>query len=200
MDQTVTIVFGPRSVVPTVYIDGSSESPHRYSDAALCMWYPADPPESRWSRRDGSAALLGHIVAHLTREERWRQTGEWPGPEVQHLTADSTGEASRVVPPSSCPRSCLVSSWPRSLRPVSTSGSPAEAATVTSAAAPRRSGLICTRATRVLTVDAARCGGQVTSGGRWRGTVRGDRPMVAATNRVRDDELCSLISGPSITT
>lgn len=42
--QTVTIVFGPvASLVPHVYSDGPSESPHRYRDESLCMWYPGDP-------------------------------------------------------------------------------------------------------------------------------------------------------------
>ncbi|KLL09666.1 hypothetical protein BL254_23445 [Protofrankia sp. BMG5.30] len=83
--QTITIVFSlacPES--PHVYTDGPSDSPHRYSDGALCMWYPADPGERRWNRSDGAPALLGHIVAHLLREEWWRRTGEWPGCEVIH--------------------------------------------------------------------------------------------------------------------
>jgi hypothetical protein len=92
-DQTVTIVFGRRAVVPDVYTHLRVESPHRYSDGSLCMWYPADPPESRWTRRDGAAALLGHIVAHLTREEWWRRTGEWPGPEAPHMRVSSPTEA-----------------------------------------------------------------------------------------------------------
>lgn len=76
-DQTVMIVFGPAaSAVPYVYAGECSESPHRYPDGSLCMWYPGDPAEQRWTRRDGPSALLGHIVAHLLREEWWRRTGE----------------------------------------------------------------------------------------------------------------------------
>ncbi|MGW2649870.1 hypothetical protein ACWC2T_34415 [Streptomyces sp. NPDC001393] len=86
-EQTVTIVFNPAAPeMPYVYTDGPSESPHRYSDGALCMWFPYDPPELRWTRSDGSAALLGHVVAHLLREEWWRSTGEWPGEEAPHGT------------------------------------------------------------------------------------------------------------------
>lgn len=92
-DQTVTIVFAARSVVPTVYADGPSESPHRYPDGALCMWYPVDPAELRWTRRDGAAALLGHVVAHLMREQWWRHTGEWPGAEAAHLPTGTNTEA-----------------------------------------------------------------------------------------------------------
>jgi hypothetical protein len=84
--QTVTLVFGPvASLVPHVYSDGPSESPHRYPDGSLCMWYPGDPAQQRWTRNDGPSALLGHIVAHLLREEWWRCTGEWPGAEAGHL-------------------------------------------------------------------------------------------------------------------
>jgi hypothetical protein len=48
------------------------------------MWYPWDPESARWTRRDGAAVLLGHITAHLLREEWWRKTGEWVGDEVPH--------------------------------------------------------------------------------------------------------------------
>src|SRR4051794_20875646 len=27
----------------SVHVDGPVESPHRYADGALCMWYPRDP-------------------------------------------------------------------------------------------------------------------------------------------------------------
>lgn len=83
--RTVTIVFTPVAPnIPYVYTDGPSESPHRYADGSLCMWYPGDPVEQRWTRRDGPGALLGHIVAHLIREEWWRRTGEWAGAEAPH--------------------------------------------------------------------------------------------------------------------
>jgi hypothetical protein len=81
----VTIVFGRGSPeVPRVFVDGPTDSPHRYADGSLCMWFPYDPPEHRWQRRDGPVALLGHIAAHLIREEWWRRTGEWVGDEAPH--------------------------------------------------------------------------------------------------------------------
>jgi hypothetical protein len=83
--QHVRIVFAGQGDVPAVYADGPADSPHRYSDGALCMWYPFDPKEGRWTRRDGAAVLLGHITAHLLREAWWRMTGEWLGAEVDHL-------------------------------------------------------------------------------------------------------------------
>ena len=70
--------------VPRVYVDGSAESPHRYEDGALCMWYPRDPLERRWSFGDGFHALLGQIAVHLVKEHIWRRTGDWPGAEVPH--------------------------------------------------------------------------------------------------------------------
>jgi hypothetical protein len=81
----VTIVFTPTApVIPRVYADGPTDSPHRYDDGALCMWYPFDPAAARWTRPGGAAALLGQIVAHLVREEWWRRTGEWVGDEAGH--------------------------------------------------------------------------------------------------------------------
>jgi hypothetical protein len=66
-----------------VFVPGPG-SPHPYADGSLCIWYPADPPERRWRRSDGGAALAAHIAAHLIREEWWRQTGEWAGEEAPH--------------------------------------------------------------------------------------------------------------------
>lgn len=83
--RLVTIVFALTSPeVPRVFVDGPAESPHRYAGGELCMWWPFDGPDRRWTRRDGAAALLGHIVAHLVREEWWRRTGEWAGDEAPH--------------------------------------------------------------------------------------------------------------------
>jgi len=89
----VRIVFASSGTTPAVYADGHCESPHRYGDGSLCMWYPYDPDSARWTRRDGAAALLGHITAHLLREEWWRKTGEWAGDEVPHNEEDDTGDS-----------------------------------------------------------------------------------------------------------
>lgn len=83
--RAVTITFAAGSPeVPRVFVDGPTDSPHRYGDGSLCMWYPFDLPGQRWSRRDGAGALLGHIAGHLVREEWWRRTGEWAGDEAPH--------------------------------------------------------------------------------------------------------------------
>jgi len=88
--RQVRIVFAGRGTAPSVYADGPRKSPHRYDDGSLCMWYPGDPHTGRWTRRDGAAALLGHITAHLLREVWWRNTGEWVGEEVTHGEGDDT--------------------------------------------------------------------------------------------------------------
>ena len=88
----VRVVFAGAGAVPSAYADGPAESPHRYEDTSLCMWYPWDPETARWTRRDGAAALLGHITGHLLREEWWRKTGEWIGDEAPH----NGGEVGRL--------------------------------------------------------------------------------------------------------
>lgn len=70
--------------IPHVFVDGPTESPHRYSDNTLCMWYPEDPRDLRWVPSHGSADLIARIAAHLIREAWWRQTGEWIGLEIPH--------------------------------------------------------------------------------------------------------------------
>lgn len=83
--RRVAIVFTGRNSVPSVYSDGPSDSPHRYQpDLSLCMWYPQDPEERRWVFSDGLLDLLDIVVAHLFKEEWWRETGEWLGDEVPH--------------------------------------------------------------------------------------------------------------------
>lgn len=72
------------STVPRVFVDGPIDFPHRYENGSLCMWYPPDPPHLRWSLSDGGAALVGCIALHLLREQWWRDTGEWVGPEAPH--------------------------------------------------------------------------------------------------------------------
>lgn len=90
LDATGTVIFAtPRGMLPPARGSDQSATPliaaalHAPAtverdnlDGSLCMWYPGDPAEQRWTRRDGPVALLGHIVAHLLREEWWHLTGE----------------------------------------------------------------------------------------------------------------------------
>lgn len=85
----VVITFSRRSPSePKVSVDGPADSPHRYSDGTLCMWYPDDPPELRWTLADGAGSLVATITAHLIREQWYRNTGEWIGDEVNHGPRD----------------------------------------------------------------------------------------------------------------
>jgi hypothetical protein len=69
---------------PKVTVNGSSDSPHRYENNSLCMWYPWDPKDNRWCFEDGLLLLLVLIQAHLFREAWWRESNEWLGPEKSH--------------------------------------------------------------------------------------------------------------------
>ena len=61
------------------------------------MWYPRDPIDLRWARRDGAAALVGCITLHLIREQWWRETGEWLGPEAPHAVQPEASAKDRRV-------------------------------------------------------------------------------------------------------
>lgn len=83
--REVKIKFNSDSKLPPrVTVDGPCESAHRYKGGALCMWYPKDLDEKKWIFSDGLLELLVMIEFHLYREAWWRETGEWPGPEVPH--------------------------------------------------------------------------------------------------------------------
>jgi hypothetical protein len=82
--REVEIRFEGWARTPKVFVDGPNESPHRYPDGSLCIWYPRDPPEQRWVFSDGLLVLLNYIQAHLFREAWWRERGEWLGPEAPH--------------------------------------------------------------------------------------------------------------------
>jgi len=83
--RIVTVkLFPNKNKSPRVKVDGPSDSPHRYDDGHLCMWYPMDLKENRWIFSDGLLHLLVLIQAHLFREAWWREKNEWLGPEKLH--------------------------------------------------------------------------------------------------------------------
>lgn len=101
--RRIRIVFKadePTSCVE-VFADGPTESPHRYGERKLCMWYPADPPELRWLPEHRLVGLIEMARLHLFREEYWRRTGgwdggEWLGPEIhpgEEESEETTNEA-----------------------------------------------------------------------------------------------------------
>lgn len=73
-----------RAVVPSVFVDGPDDSPHRYEDGSLCMYHPADPPKRRWIPNDGLAALIDYIRTHIFQEAEARAGRGWPGDEAPH--------------------------------------------------------------------------------------------------------------------
>jgi hypothetical protein len=75
--------------IPRVTVDGPADSKHRFPSGDLCMWYCRDPVGDQWIFENGLVALVGHIAAHLFREAWYRETGEWPGPEVDHSEIES---------------------------------------------------------------------------------------------------------------
>jgi len=72
---------------PRILVDGSEDSPHRYSDGSLCLFYPGDPPEQRWMLADGLAALIDTIRVHLFQEEDARRGHGWSGEQAPHAAA-----------------------------------------------------------------------------------------------------------------
>ena len=92
-DRTAFILF-PKGYTPEsvqVRVDGPDDSPHRYPGSnTLCIWYPQDPPDRRWVKRDGLVALLDLISLHLFKEAWWRATDEWLGEEAPHSVPVST--------------------------------------------------------------------------------------------------------------
>lgn len=73
---------------PRVFVDGPEDSPHRYEDGSLCMWFPEDGLDRRWVFEDGLHALVGQVQTHLIKEYLWRKLGEWPGEEAPHQISD----------------------------------------------------------------------------------------------------------------
>lgn len=90
--RIVTVIFPPGSRIPILLADGPSDSPHRYADGGLCMWFPGDPPSKQWRFSHGLLDLLDAVRAHLFREAWWREHDEWLGPEVGHGPTSNTLE------------------------------------------------------------------------------------------------------------
>ena len=87
--RRVEILFPKKSPkYVKITVDGPTDSPHRYREHQLCIWHPDDPTKNRWVFEDGLLHLLGLILAHLFREAWWRETGEWLGPEVGHISPE----------------------------------------------------------------------------------------------------------------
>jgi hypothetical protein len=84
----------PPADYPRVHAEPGALSPHRMpSDDALCLWYPLDPAERRWTTDKGLLDLLDIIASHLLYEAHWQATGGpaggvWAGDQAAHGFAE----------------------------------------------------------------------------------------------------------------
>jgi hypothetical protein len=69
---------------PRVFADKGTRSPHRMPDDSLCLYYPGDPADRRWTAEDGLDELLNLTARHLFAEEYWRENHAWPFEEAPH--------------------------------------------------------------------------------------------------------------------
>lgn len=60
------------------------DSPHRYEDGALCLYYPDDPAGQRWTADKNLAELIVLVQDHLFLEDTYAETGEWLAPQAEH--------------------------------------------------------------------------------------------------------------------
>jgi hypothetical protein len=94
---SIQLVNGFAPYGAKITVDGPPDSPHRYPDGSLCIWYPRDPDERKWVGSDGLAELVSHIAIHLFKEAYWRETGEWLGPEAPHASPKTRDEPERPL-------------------------------------------------------------------------------------------------------
>lgn len=80
---------------------------HTYGDNRLCMWFPDDPPQRRWTVDKGLLALIDMALVHLFRERYVAATGEpWPGEEAPHApTEQKTDDQVAGQPGAPAPKS-----------------------------------------------------------------------------------------------
>jgi len=80
---------------PVIFSDGPTDSPHRFRDDSLCIWWGRDDPQRKWVFADGLLELIGLTIIHLFKEAWWRETGEWLGEEAPHGTGPKDREEER---------------------------------------------------------------------------------------------------------
>lgn len=79
---------------PQVFaLDGDRRSLHRNPpwdngqdgvSAHLCLYYPRDPDERRWTPEYGLIGLFDLARRHLACEHVWRETDKWPTEDAPH--------------------------------------------------------------------------------------------------------------------
>ena len=93
--ETVRLTVPPSGDPVAVAVPADREFLHRYPRThpdelrkrvppleflvgALCLWYPNDPIDLRWSWIKGLVDFVRIVQRHLWYEEHWRRTGSWP--------------------------------------------------------------------------------------------------------------------------
>ena len=78
---------------PAVYAGYFPGLEHRFADGALCLYYPRDPEQRRWTSEKRLRALLGLAADHLFFEDVFRDTGDWIAPQAAHGFPTEPGRA-----------------------------------------------------------------------------------------------------------
>lgn len=80
--QLVTVEIYGRSA--SVVAHGLQHLRHINHDGSLCLWFPDDGPDRRWTHEKGFVSLLDLVALHLYKEVRFKETGIWLGEEVHN--------------------------------------------------------------------------------------------------------------------
>jgi hypothetical protein len=83
--RDVTVFWSPlRPLDPITHMPGQACRRHRNMDQyrSLCLWYPEDPPERRWSLDGGLQELRDLTVVHAFCEACCSRGEKWHKPEA----------------------------------------------------------------------------------------------------------------------
>jgi len=96
-------LYPPDIDPPKVYcLDGPrgpAASEHRNSAVELCLYYKHDPPERRWTPKDGLRRLFDLARRHVTGEYIYRMIGRWPFQEAPHGETEPAPSDPRLALP-----------------------------------------------------------------------------------------------------
>jgi hypothetical protein len=85
-----------------VWVDGfPGEFRHRWREGNMCMWFPSDAPEKKWTVDKGLLALIEMALVHVFKERYAKEhPGEpWLGEEAPH--APGVAKTDRAIAPTS---------------------------------------------------------------------------------------------------
>lgn len=87
--RLAALFFGPPSLNEPMVVcldgpRGRAASEHRNGSIALCLYYPTDPPERRWTLDQGLARLFDLARQHLLCEYLVQIGQTWPIEEAPH--------------------------------------------------------------------------------------------------------------------